>query len=324
MASHKEAKAKSETTATPAGRLEQPPAERLAQSIRDLIQEELPEGLRAAVSGPLPSWKDAIWVGVVVADAILLITQVPERIFKNTSFEFASNLVGYVFGGVLLVYSSWAREQIMKFIQIGWCRAALVSLLVLLLFLQAHLFFIHPRIQPTGSKLLVDGDPVHVKYGSDLSLSFGSHDVEVLAPDKTSEQGEAIKQQADVTRPNQFTIGQLDLIKGKFRKKGGDLWTPLYSLSLSRHFSNSIIKLRREGGFFDGIEDSNELSVKLDKDGSMEILEGADSPTVYVPLGQYCIQEVTKDGSRQSEFGYEVVDSANVPDPDDRTKCTAN
>ena len=104
MASHKEAKAKSETTATPAGRLEQPPAERLAQSIRDLIQEELPEGLRAAVSGPLPSWKDAIWVGVVVADAILLITQVPERIFKNTSFEFASNLVGYVFGGVLLVY----------------------------------------------------------------------------------------------------------------------------------------------------------------------------------------------------------------------------
>ena len=78
------------------------------------------------------------------------------------------------------------------------------------------------------------------------------------------------------------------------------------------------------GRIFRWNEDSNELSVKLDKDGSMEILEGADSPTVYVPLGQYCIQEVTKDGSRQSEFGYEVVDSANVPDPDDRTKCTAN
>ncbi|HTB13988.1 MAG TPA: hypothetical protein VK752_20575 [Bryobacteraceae bacterium] len=276
-----------------------PPQERLAQAVRDLIQEELH---RPAPKGEeLPSFEKVLWIGVILANIVLLITQVPDQILKDTSFEFASKLIGYVFGGLLLVYSSWAREQIMKLVRVRWFQACQITLLILLLFLRVHVVFIHPNVEPAGAQLWVDGEAVRFKRGGSLGLSFRTHDIKVVPPAESKD------------KPYQFTIRRWDLVRGAFGNRDTARWTPLYQFSFKRRFIESSVELLRDGSLFEGILESQPANVEFDPKGYLKVLSDPTTElgTVYLPLGTYTVREVMKDGKACRALRVNIQDIVN-------------
>lgn len=169
-----------------------------------------------------------------------------------------------------------------------------------------HVFFIRPTIEPAGAQLWVDGEQVRFKRGADLGLSFRSHEIKIVPAVDPSP--------ADFkTLPYQFTIGRFSLMRGIFRNKDAARWTPLYPVALRRHLKDSTVELKRYGGLFEGILESQELTnVQLHK-GYLRVLnDGNELATVYLPMGRYAICELMSDGRSCQELGVTVLDQDNA------------
>lgn len=263
-----------------------PGAGKLEEAIRELIRDELKQP--ASQSTAPPAWENVIWVGMIVANVVLLVTALPDRILKDTSFELASKLIGYAFGGVLLVYSGWAREKLLELSGVRWFQACQIVLFLGLMIGRLPLFALSPELNPPGATLSVDGaPPVELKRGENLRLVLGSHTIRVApkAGDEKLENGMTAE-------PAQFTISWKDLLFRSAREKKSISWSPLYPLIIHANNTDSTLEVKGDGLLLPGLAEAQAENTTLTNTGILKIpMSGNQLMTAYLPLGGYKITE---------------------------------
>jgi len=289
-------------------------AQKLAEAIRELVREEVGQS-ESAGERASPVWIEVFWVTVVVINAVLLISQLPEAALKNTSFEFASKLVGYIFGGVLLVYSSWVKERLMALTSVRWFQCLQFGLFVVLCALRLAQFSITPTLPP-GARLFVDSTetPVRLKGDRRLSLPLGSHTIRIAPKAGVEKLPNGLE-----IRENHFTVSWSDLILGEYQGPAA-VWSPLYPIYVKSKFDDSKLELKREGRLPENLPEAQDIAAEMIDVRTLRlVLEAARGGTAYVPLGSYQIREVRPDGTSCSELSTKVEEKDNRVDLSDRS-----
>lgn len=267
-------------------------ASKLAEAIREIIREEI-HSPQTPAEKPAPAWLELFWVGIVIANLVMLATQVWDAVAKNTGFDFAFKVIGYVFGGSLVVYASWVREQLMKLTNERWFRATQVGLLVLLIIFRVNLFSLAPSVNPRDARLFVDDTEQHLKRGTTLPLNLATHRVKVLPPEGAEKLPNGLE-----ALPNEFSIGVKDLLFGAYRGAASQ-WSPLYPLSIIAQFSDSVLVLASDAPLPSSLPDAQTLSdTALSNSRTLQIHIDKDAvlAVVFVPVGRYTIRERRPDG----------------------------
>jgi hypothetical protein len=278
-----------ESKSTPAS------AQKLAEAIREVVREEMGHVESSKERGS-PIWVEVVWVTVVVINSVLLISQLPEAALKNTSFEFASKLVGYVFGGVLLVYSSWVKERLMALTGVRWFQCLQLGLFVILIGLRVTQITVQPKLAPNARLFVDDNDAqVHLKHGR-LTFALGSHTVRI-----TPKEGASKLPNGQEIRENQFTVTWSDLLWGAYRGPAA-VWSPLYPIYVKARYEDSRLLLSRDGRLPENLPESQDIDSEITDLQTLQVtLNKARGATAYVPLGTYRIQEVRRNGTSCSE-----------------------
>jgi hypothetical protein len=295
----------------PAESRESNPSEsKLTEAIRELIREEI-QNPKAPAEKPGPVWIEIFWISVVIANLVMLATQVSDVVVKDSAFEFAFKVIGFVFGGSLVVYASWVREHLVKLANVHWFRATQLTLLFLLVFFHVDLFPITPSLSPPGSHLFIDDKEEHLRNGDTLFFRLASHQVRVLPPtgaDKLPHDLEVL--------PNEFPIGVKDLVFGAYRGVAAQ-WSPLYPLSIITRFPDSALDLISEARLPATLADLQTLSATSLSDSRtlhIQTDQGANVAVVDVPIGRYTLSEHRPDQRPCVSLGIVVSAESNKAD----------
>ena len=291
---------------------------KLEEALRELIREELQSPQQPA-ERPKPVLVEILWVGVVIANLVLLIVQVSDAVPKDSAFDFAFKIVGSVSGGSLVVYASWAREELMRLARVRWFQATQIALLILLISLRINLFPIAPILDPPGAHLFVDEAEEHIKRGEKLSLRFASHAIKILPP----EGGDKVNT-IEVLR-NEFPVTVADLMFGAYRGPATH-WSPLYPLSILSKFPDSTVELTSKNKLPPTLADVQSLAAtELSSPKTLQIhmADGAADALVFVPVGDYELHERRPDGNICSNkritvkvaYNDEKLTAQSCPDP---------
>jgi hypothetical protein len=289
-------------------------ASKFADAARELIRAEMarPERLPGITR---PAWREVVWVTILVVDVALLVSQVPEAVLKNASFEFAAKIVGSIFGGTLLLYSSWVRERLIKLCAVRWFQATLLILLLVLIFAQFATFSIQPVLPPDTSLFIDDGaTPVPLRRGQPLLLTLRAHTVKVLP-----REGQEKLPGGEEVHGYEFTITPKDLLWHKYRGSAAS-WSPLYPVYVKCRFPGSEWELTTYGEPLpENLADTAFQEVpgtELVGAGTLRVRLPKDHPaaTVWVPVGKYRIHERRTDGSVYCDQGVTVEQKLNSLD----------
>ena len=209
------------------------PADRLTAAVRDLVRETIAHPVENVPPPLAPTLSGVIWVSITVLNTLLLITRVPEALLKNTAFDFTSKLVGYVFGGILLVYSSWIRERLTALLRVSWFQALQCFLLAVLLVDEGiPLSSFRPTVVPIEARIFIDGSTVSQAPGKAIRVELGTHLIRIAPPD-----GAPTLPDSTPMIDYEFSIGWSELINRamKINRCSGRRSTPwdLFRMSIS-------------------------------------------------------------------------------------------
>jgi hypothetical protein len=142
---------------------------------------------------------------------------------------------------------------------------------------------IHPRVEPAGAKLEIDGQPRDYENGT-VRMSIGSHNV------KVSPTGGG--------QSRDFTVSYKDVFFAIFNDYK-PRWTPLYQVTIDTNSENVEVAIQKKDGDFDVAFRKNppttelKLTFEPKADGKdLFIYRGADNPNgsadhVELPYGEY-------------------------------------
>jgi hypothetical protein len=155
-------------------------AEELIKNLRALVREEslTPP---AAASAPTysPTWKDAIWLGVLLTDAALLSYWFPEN--AKGPLEFVKSLAPWLAGGAFVIWSNWFRDHLLEWSRNPAVRVVMVAFLVVGITTGVNVIPVKPAISPLGTLLRIDPDKDDKPKPTDetLWLALRNHTVQL-------------------------------------------------------------------------------------------------------------------------------------------------
>ena len=260
-------------------------AERLASAVREIVHESLGHSADSRHHAGEPTATSVIWVCVICANVLLVITELPESFLKNTSLEFASKLVGYVFGGVLLLYSSWIRERLVEWRNIRWFRVSQIAILVVLIASRLPLFAVYPKITPLRAQVFVDGETV--RPSRPVWLSFGNHTIRIA-----TRTGDDRLQDGTLIQEHDFVLTWQALIRHKLQGRFAPHWSPLYPAAVAAANDDTVVTMRRQDDALtpELLNAQPHDDVELTDDNRFRVRIGAGAQ-LLLPLGDYVIQE---------------------------------
>lgn len=155
-----------------------PPAARLEESLRDLIQEEM--GVVRAESRKLvASRSDARWLFLCVADAALILWLLPDAVLGDKRLELVIKLFTWLGGSLFVLGYVWFRERFLAFVRNRGFRILLAAIPVSVLpsyVTQAPIFYVQPQVDPPNAEVVIKNRPVHI---TGIRLPLQSEDVVV-------------------------------------------------------------------------------------------------------------------------------------------------
>src|SRR5271169_718277 len=94
----------------------------IAEAIRALVREELQQASLGLVlakeqksAEEEPTWQDGFWLLVLIANIALVVSLVPEQVWKNPVFDVPGKILPWVGGGTFVLGATWFRERLLAF-----------------------------------------------------------------------------------------------------------------------------------------------------------------------------------------------------------------
>jgi hypothetical protein len=257
----------------------------------------------------MPTWKDAAWLLVLIANLALLFPMLPVELRENPAFEFVGKLFPWIGGGIFVMGAAWFREWLLTLSRKRGFNIGQAIVLSVLLVLSIPFVPIRPNLYPPRlARIWIDKD-ADAKEGmfegheTRLWLTLGEHKFRI----QTVSAHEHTGPQGTTEEPGKLwpiTLSGWDLLHEAawFGEHGPD-WSLLYSLDLKTAESDSDCKIRiwRDGGAPDAAF-RRYLGAGIGKNdaGVLEVTVVKDLARVELPYGHYKMM-VFKDGCRAED-----------------------
>jgi hypothetical protein len=262
-----------------------PPSEAIAEAIRAIVREELkhPAPVKQPSPAEDPSWQDAFWLLILIANVIFVVGLVPETWWKSPFLDIPSKVLPWIGGGTFVLGVTWFRERLVKFSRQRKFKAVMGVAFVPLLVLHIPFVTLYPRVDPPDSHLYVDDKPKEGPFQGNkkISLKLRSHTFKIEPHDAGSTVG----------RPIEWGWGSL---LAAWLTNRNPKWVLIYPLTITSDGPGCTIRI--------GKSDSKEpLDTDFHDDAlkkvanSWEFLPRKNSSRIDLPMGEYHI-EVDKQG----------------------------
>ena len=260
-------------------------SERLEEAVRDIVRDTLANPQKAPDAHFKPTFSSVFWVCVAIANALLIVTQLPESLFKNTSFEVASQLLGYMFGGVLIFYSSWIRQRVVNLLDVRWFQASQIIVLVALVLTRLPLFAVYPTMTPRRAQVTVDNESITPASIRPLRLAFGNHLVRIAPP-----RGEEKLPDGTEVAPQEFVITWQEQIT-RWQRRYVPRWSPLYPVAITSTNDKSTVTIERTDDAIrpELVNAQSHPDVEFGSSVLIVFLEGGAE--IQLPIGAYSFFE---------------------------------
>jgi hypothetical protein len=222
-------------------------ADDLIKNLRALIVEEVQKPAPpAGVQPDLPSWKDGLWLAVLVADAALLSYWIPEG--AKGPFEFLKTLLPWLLGGTFVVLNNWFRDHLLSWSRRRLVRVFEVTFLVVGIMAGVPIIPIKPEVNPAGTILTIgeDKEAKQQPTGEKLWLMLRARHIKLSAgvDDPYKE-------------PREFDLGLARLAWAAVTSHGLD-WRRVYRVDIDTPIKAKIAIVSKQGGFdFDFLDKKN-------------------------------------------------------------------
>ena len=284
------------------------PADKLVESMRDLVREELQRpSLSPAPAPKLPNWKDAFWLAIFIADVVLLFSWFPEE--AKGPLEFLGKFLPWLLGGLFVAANDWFRDRLLEISRARRLRAAQLTFLILGLTFGRIEIPITPSVNPAEAHLYIDGQ----MRASDqkIWLTIRNHQVKV---------SEGLDPSDVLAKDREFRLSWWQILSAPFHNGRRQEWSLVYSLSVMTPKICAVTITKQDGAFdsefleavhVEKLRKRNENALEFqsfgpEKDNSIEL-----------PYGKYVAQAA---GCRGKSF---TVDRSHVRDGLDlRPECS--
>lgn len=235
---------------------------------------------------PPPSRSNAAWLVITLMNIVLIVFLVPASLLKQDQLGFIFKVVSIV--GAMGAFAAglvWFKNLMTSLPQQRWFKIANVAILFAVVPLhvsQQSVVPLHPRIEPSGTLLEIDGQ--QRDYEGGVRLSVSNHQVRVRATSNS--------------HPRDIAITYKDVFYAIF-KNYSEYWTPWYKVTINTNSENVEVLIRKKDGEFDADfrkhPPATELALPFQpKSNSNDtfIYHGANNPNgsadhINLPYGEY-------------------------------------
>lgn len=248
-----------------------PTNNRLDEIIRQIVREEITNPSVPAVSEPLqPTLKDGIWLLVMVTNVALLLALVPDTILTNSKLGLFLKLVPWLGSSLFVLGYAWFRDGILDLTRRRIFKVLLLAALVILTPLavsKLRIFRIHPLIEPSTAKVLIDDKPVMTNSDDGINVSLQSHTITIM--EDSADDGE----NADEKKQNKrkFQMSFREVFRAWRDSSYRPRWPLIYDVTVSDQKLVDLIEIRKEGDF-----DPDFWAQPAPAYGGAEVIRGAE------------------------------------------------
>jgi hypothetical protein len=262
----------------------QSPTDKLVEGIREFVREQMQRpGEKPAPQQPLPNWKDAFWLAVFIADLTLLFSWFPEE--AKGPLEFLGKFLPWLLGSLFVVANDWFRNRLLEISRVRWLRSAQLTFLIFgLTFGRIQLIPITAAVNPTGTRLIIDGE----ERASDKTiwLTVGNHKVLISEGQEPNDK---------VAKDREFKLQWWQLLGAAFFKRYKPDWRLVYQLDVMTP-KICTVTVTKQDGRFDGdfLEHVhvNKFSPEEKSDTTLQFQSFGPKKdnSIELPSGQYVVE----------------------------------
>jgi hypothetical protein len=254
---------------------------------RTILPDSDPQIVVAKESSGAPTRSDAVWLLLTLVNIGLFVFLVPADVLENKQLGFIIKSVSLI--GAMGAFAAgllWFKKFVTSLPERKWFRVTQIAALCVLIPLQVSqrsVVPLHPRVEPAGTKLEVDGEPRRYDSGT-VRVSIRNHRIRVSA--------------ASGGHPREFPLSYTDVFAAIF-KEYSPRWTPLYEVTINTNSEDVEVVIRKKDGEFDADFRANppptELGLSFEPQANAKdtfIYRGANNPNgsadhVNLPYGDY-------------------------------------
>jgi hypothetical protein len=258
-------------------------SDRLLSSLREFVAEVPPraETEAGAVEQPMPGWRDLLWLGVFIADVVLVYELYPPDL--KGPLEFLGKFLPWLFGGLFVVANDWFRDRLLSISRSPRYRTLLVVILLLGVPVMFRVIPMHAEVKPAGTAVIIDDKAAD--HHRTIWVTLQPHRVRVTnSPMNTV--GEA----------RDFTLSRWQVLWGSTIFGATEYWSPLFKFDVDPPAIGKVRITRTDGEFDVDFQDPGKLESHLLilDDDHIVILQAEKSNKTYpivLPYGTYTFSE---------------------------------